>query len=121
MGFPLTTPLGKTLRGSYDRGGRQDMIHMAGAWASENRLVLGQRKVNEKSNEITAISELLKVPNLNQAVAIRRSPNFETRIRSRYRCCEHQSRKSAIAFCRPRVSLCWRNCKIWLGVNPGNA
>ena len=59
---------GKTLRGSYERGGKQGMIHMVSAWASQNRLVLGQRKVNEKSNEITAIPELLKVLDLNGAV-----------------------------------------------------
>jgi predicted transposase YbfD/YdcC len=59
---------GKTLRGSYDRGGKQGMIHMVSAWASQNRLVLGQRKVNEKSNEITAIPELLKVLDLKGAV-----------------------------------------------------
>ena len=59
---------GKTLRGSYERGGKQGMIHMVSAWASENRLVLGQRKVSEKSNEITAIPELLKVLDLNGAV-----------------------------------------------------
>jgi len=34
---------------------------MVSAWAEENELVLGQRKVNEKSNEITAIPELLKL------------------------------------------------------------
>jgi predicted transposase YbfD/YdcC len=59
---------GKTLRGSYDRGGKQGMIHMVSAWASQNRLVLGQRKVHEKSNEITAIPELLKVLDLQGAV-----------------------------------------------------
>jgi predicted transposase YbfD/YdcC len=59
---------GKTLRGSYERGGKQGMIHMVSAWASQNRLVLGQRKVNEKSNEITAIPELLKVLDLKGAV-----------------------------------------------------
>jgi predicted transposase YbfD/YdcC len=59
---------GKTLRGSYDRGGKQGMIHMVSAWASQNRLVLGQRKVNEKSNEITAIPELLQVLDLNGAI-----------------------------------------------------
>ncbi|NJR62729.1 MAG: ISAs1 family transposase [Cyanobacteria bacterium CRU_2_1] len=58
----------KTLRGSYERGGKQGMIHMVSAWASQNRLVLGQRKVNEKSNEITAIPELLKVLDLNGAI-----------------------------------------------------
>ncbi len=59
---------GKTLRGSYECGGKQGMIHMVSAWASQNRLVLGQRKVNEKSNEITAIPELLKVLDLNGVV-----------------------------------------------------
>lgn len=44
------------------------MIHMVSACASQNRLVLGQRKVNEKSNEIIAIPELLKVLNLKGSV-----------------------------------------------------
>jgi hypothetical protein len=39
---------GKTLRGSYERGGKQGMIHMVSAWAVQNRIVLGQRKVDEK-------------------------------------------------------------------------
>lgn len=59
---------GKTLRASYERGGRKGMIHMVSAWATQNRLVLGQRKVDEKSNEITAIPELLKVLALDGSV-----------------------------------------------------
>jgi predicted transposase YbfD/YdcC len=60
---------GKTLRGSYyERDGKQGMIHMVSAWATENRIVLAQRKVNEKSNEITAIPELLRVLDLAGAV-----------------------------------------------------
>jgi predicted transposase YbfD/YdcC len=52
---------GKTLRGSYDHVAGQGAIHMVSAWASVNRLVLGQRKVADKSNEITAIPRLLEV------------------------------------------------------------
>lgn len=52
---------GKTVRGSYDCNHGKGAIHMVSAWASANRLVLGQRKVDEKSNEITAIPELLSV------------------------------------------------------------
>jgi predicted transposase YbfD/YdcC len=52
---------GKTLRRSHDRGIGQAAIHMISAWASVNHLVLGQRKVDEKSNEITAIPELLRI------------------------------------------------------------
>ena len=50
---------GKTLRGSFDKGGNQKAIHMVSAFASNARLVLGQEKVSEKSNEITAIPKLL--------------------------------------------------------------
>jgi len=50
---------GKTLRHSYDRVGGKGAIVMVSAWAEQNHLVLGQRKVSEKSNEITAIPALL--------------------------------------------------------------
>ena len=50
---------GKTLRGSYDRADSRAAIHMVSAWATENKLSLGQVVVHEKSNEITAIPELL--------------------------------------------------------------
>src|SRR4028118_244214 len=52
---------GKSLRHSYDKGADLGAIHMVSAWATENRLVLGQVKVDKKSNEITAIPELVKV------------------------------------------------------------
>ncbi len=51
---------GKTLRRSHDRGSGRSAIHMVSAWASENGLVLGQVKTDEKSNEIMAIPELLR-------------------------------------------------------------
>jgi len=51
---------GKTIRGSRDSGGKH-AIHMVSAWANANRLSLGQVKVDEKSNEITAIPKLLDV------------------------------------------------------------
>jgi predicted transposase YbfD/YdcC len=52
---------GKQLRGSKDKVLGKRVIYMVSAWAEENELVLGQRKVDEKSNEITAIPELLKM------------------------------------------------------------
>jgi predicted transposase YbfD/YdcC len=51
---------GKTLRRSHDRANGKKAIHMVSAWARENGVVLGQLKVDEKSNEITAIPELLR-------------------------------------------------------------
>ena len=50
---------GKQPRGSRDKPIGKSAINMVSAWASENRLVLGQVKVDEKSNEITAIPQLL--------------------------------------------------------------
>lgn len=52
---------GKTLRHSYDRRSAKAAIHMVSAWATHNRVVLGQLKTQEKSNEITAIPALLKI------------------------------------------------------------
>jgi predicted transposase YbfD/YdcC len=52
---------GKRLRGSGDERLGKRAIYMVSAWAEENEIVLGQRKVDEKSNEITAIPELLKM------------------------------------------------------------
>lgn len=52
---------GKSVRHSYDRGKGKGAIHMVSAWASENRLALGQVKVADKSNEITAIPKLLNI------------------------------------------------------------
>jgi predicted transposase YbfD/YdcC len=49
---------GKSMRGSRDAGNKR-IVHMVSAWASENHMVLGQVKVDEKSNEITAIARLL--------------------------------------------------------------
>ena len=51
---------GKFVRGSHDKGIGRKAIDMVSAWASSNRLVLGQRKVDDKSNEITAIPALLR-------------------------------------------------------------
>jgi len=52
---------GKTLRGSHDKRRGKAAIHMVSAWANKNRVVLGQRKIDDKSNEITAIPKLLKM------------------------------------------------------------
>lgn len=59
---------GKTVRRSYDRFGGKDAIHMVSAWSSANGLVLGQIKTDEKSNEITAIPELLKLLEISGSI-----------------------------------------------------
>lgn len=51
---------GKTHRGAYDRTNKQKALHTVSAWASSKRILLGQVKVEQKSNEITAIPKLLE-------------------------------------------------------------
>jgi len=51
---------GKTLRRSHDRSEGKRALQMVSAWASANGVVLGQMKVDEESNEITAVPELLE-------------------------------------------------------------
>ena len=57
----LVAHLGKCLRRSHDKRLGKKAIHTVSPWASENHLVLGQRKVDDKSDEITAIPALLKL------------------------------------------------------------
>ena len=52
---------GKAIRGSKDSYHGDSAIHIVSAWANSNRLVLGQIKTNEKSDEITAIPKLLNI------------------------------------------------------------
>jgi hypothetical protein len=68
LGPDIVAVDGKTLRRSYQEGGAKAPIHMISAWSSRQRLVLGQAKVAEKSNEITAIPELLKLLTLKGAI-----------------------------------------------------
>ncbi len=57
---------GKTLRRSHEKN--KSPLHLVSAWALENKMVLGQVKTREKSNEITAIPELLQVLELEGCI-----------------------------------------------------
>ena len=59
---------GKCLRGSADKQLGKRAIYLVSAWAEANEIVLGQRKVDEKSNEITAIPELLKILSISGCI-----------------------------------------------------
>ncbi|MFN3900049.1 MAG: ISAs1 family transposase [Alishewanella aestuarii] len=59
---------GKTLRGSYDREDRKSTIHMVNAFACANKVVLGQLRTAKKSNEITAIPELIRLLDIEGAL-----------------------------------------------------
>lgn len=68
VGMKLVAIDGKTLRRSHDRRTMKSALHSVCAWSVENHVVLGQQSVDDKSNEITAIPELLKVLELKGAI-----------------------------------------------------
>jgi predicted transposase YbfD/YdcC len=59
---------GKTVRRSFDRVTAKNALHLVSAWSVENHLTLGQQAVDGKSNEITAIPELLRLLELEGAI-----------------------------------------------------
>jgi predicted transposase YbfD/YdcC len=71
---------GKCLRGSDDKQLGKRAIYMVSAWAEANELVLGQRKVDEKSNEITAIPELLKLLDVSGCIVTIDAMGTQTNI-----------------------------------------
>jgi predicted transposase YbfD/YdcC len=71
---------GKKLRRSHDRQHERDGIWMVSAWASDNRIVLGQTKVDDKSNAITAIPHLLAQLDLSGCVVTVDALNTQTQI-----------------------------------------
>ena len=71
---------GKKLRRSQDNNHQREGIWMVSAWTSENRMVLGQRKVDEKSNEITAIPLLLSALDIHGCVVTMDALNTQTEI-----------------------------------------
>lgn len=59
---------GKTSRGSYDTYKKQPPIHLVNAWSTLNGVVLGQYKVDDKSNEITALPKLLSMLQIEDCI-----------------------------------------------------
>lgn len=68
LGVQVIAIDGKKLRGSYDRNHRKKCLYLVSAWAAEHRLVLGQMKVRDKSNEITAVPALLELLDISGCI-----------------------------------------------------
>jgi predicted transposase YbfD/YdcC len=71
---------GKTLRRSHDQRQGKAALHLVSAWATANRLVLGQVAVDAKSNEITAIPELLRLLDLKGCIVTIDAAGTQTAI-----------------------------------------
>ena len=66
--FDIVPMDGKAIRGSKGKGKGKRAVHMVSAWSSRLGLVLGQKQVDKKSNEITAVPELLEAIDLKGAL-----------------------------------------------------
>jgi predicted transposase YbfD/YdcC len=71
---------GKTLRGTADRNVGKKAIHLLNAWSIENGICIGQRKVDGKSNEITAMPELMDLLDLSGAIITADALNTQKEI-----------------------------------------
>lgn len=71
---------GKSLRRSHDKSAGKHAIRMVSAWATENSLVLAQRKVGQKSSEITAIPNLLSLLDINGCIITIDAIGTQTKI-----------------------------------------
>ncbi len=76
---------GKAARGSHDQARSVSPLHLVSAWADEARLVLGQRRVDDRSNEITAIPELLKTLALDGCLVTIDAMGCQKRIAQTFR------------------------------------
>src|SRR6266542_6710089 len=71
---------GKTVRGSHNKQIGKGAIHLVSAWASTNGIVMGQRKVDTKSNEIVAIPELLRLLDVSGCIVTIDAMGCQTKI-----------------------------------------
>lgn len=74
---------GKTIRRSFDRADQKAAIHMVSAWCEANRLVLGQLATEARSNEITAVPQLLELLDLRGATVTLDAMNSQRTIAER--------------------------------------
>lgn len=76
---------GKTMRGAFDSEDKKSPVHIVSAWASENGMVLGQVKTDEKSNEIKAIPELLDLIFVKNCIVTIDAMGTQTKIAEKIR------------------------------------
>lgn len=76
---------GKRVRSSYNQADKSDAIHMVSAFAADNEVVLGQIKTDRKSNEITAIPNLLQLLDIKGCLITIDAMGYQTKIAKKNR------------------------------------
>ena len=98
---------GKAMRGTR-KAGNQGIVHLVSAWANTNNLVLAQRKVDDKSNEITAIPKLLAALELSGTVVTIDAMGWQTAIAEKI-----VDKKADYILAVKRISrCCWMTSRI---------
>ncbi|MCL6269107.1 ISAs1 family transposase [Sansalvadorimonas sp. 2012CJ34-2] len=82
--FDIVPMDGKAIRGSKGKGKGKRAVHMVSTWSSRLGLVLGQKQVDKKSNEITAVPELLEAIDLRGALVTADAISCQKSIASKY-------------------------------------
>lgn len=100
---------GKTVKGSYDREQQKTALHVVSAWASEHRLVLGQVKVSDKSNEITAIPALLELLDLAGCIITIDAMGTQTAIAAQI----HQAKADYVLSLKANHPTLYGQVKVW--------
>jgi len=110
---------GKTLKQSYDRNDKLKALHLVSAWASEHRLVLAQVKVDQKSNQITAIPALLELLDIKGCIITIDAMGAQRRLRRRLSTskqitCSHSKpiMASSITQCSSGLSRAYRRWRL---------
>jgi hypothetical protein len=84
---------GKTMKQSYDRNQSQKQLHIVSAWSASHQLVLGQKKVNKKSNEVTAIPALLELLEMEESII-----TIDARLMSERNSSAHNEEERRLSF-----------------------
>jgi hypothetical protein len=84
---------GKTMKQSYDRNQSQKPLHIVSAWSASHQLVLGQKKVNKKSNEVTAIPALLELLEMEESII-----TIDARLMSERNSSAHNEEERRLSF-----------------------
>lgn len=100
---------GKTVKGSYDREQQKTALHVVSAWASAHRLVLGQVKVADKSNEITAIPALLELLDLAGCIITIDAMGTQTAIATQI----YQAKADYVLALKANHPTLYRQVKAW--------
>jgi hypothetical protein len=110
---------GKTLRRSFRQAGDNAFVHMVSAWSHANRVVLGQVKTEDKSNEITAIPALLDLidvtgrrPRSRQRSSKKAATTFSLSKATNRNC---TTRSSSTSWARSARTLAWVSGKATRG------